>query len=305
MNIMPTTSESVDAIDQLIDRIGQLHASPTVAQKLLQLTRNPNFAIAQVANCLEQDPALAARILRVVNSSRYGLARKVSNIRHAAAYLGQRSLRMFAITFALVETLTSRSQSPLSTDYWPRAMTMASAASLMCETHAPESRDDAYTSGLLADVGILILAQLESQRYEPLFMIHEHGEALLEAEREEFGFTHPMLGARLLQLWEVPDQIVGAVAGHHGSEPNGETLSEVVQAADLLAAAIHDPTPEKLFLAALRVHQRFGMSREELVNFTQNLKEKMSDSESILDCGNAWARRRAGPTKWCSSWRRW
>ena len=282
---MSTISESMDAIDQLIDRIGQLHASPSVAQTLLHLTRNPEFEISKVAACLEHDPALAARILRVVNSSRYGLPRKVSNIRHAAAYLGQRSLRMFAITFALVETLTSRSQSPLTTSYWPRALTVATSASLLCETHAPECRDDAYTSGLLADVGILILAQLENLRYEPLFARHEHGEPLLDAEQQEFQFTHPQLGARLLELWEVPDSVVAAVALHHAPAVHGDTLSQVVQSADLLAAAINKPTPDNLFLAALRMHQKFGMNREQLICFTETLQERIADAQDIVDCG--------------------
>jgi HD-like signal output (HDOD) protein len=281
---MSPISESVDAVDQLIDRIGQLHASPTVAQKLLQLTRRPEFEISEVAGCLEHDPALAARILRIVNSSPYGLARKVSNIRHAAAYLGQPSLRMFAITFALVETVTSRSQSLLTTSYWPRALTLATAASLLSETHAPQSRDDAYTSGLLADVGILILAQLEPRRYESLFGEHEHGERLLEAEQETFQFTHPQLGARLLELWEVPDPVVHAVANHHSLTAQGDILSQVVQAADLLSAAINEPTPDKMFLAALRLHQKFGMNREQLISFTLTLEERIADGEDIVDC---------------------
>ncbi len=288
---MPILSESTDAIDRLIDRIGQLHASPTVAQRLLQLTRNPDFAIAEVAGCLERDPALAARILRVVNSSRYGLARKVSNIRQAAAYLGQRSLRMFAITFALVETLTSREESSVSKKYWPRAITLATAASLLSETHAPACRDDAYTSGLLADVGILVLAQLEPARYEPLFASYEHGEALLDAERAEFQFTHPELGARLLQLWEVPDPVVDAVAGHHASAPHDEQLSQVVQAADLLTAAIHDPRPNTLLPAALRLQEQFGIDRAGLISFTETLQENLTDGETFVDCGNVLAKR--------------
>lgn len=286
ISLMPSRHESIASIDELINRIGQLHASPTVAQKVLQLTRNPEFEIREVATCLEKDPALAARILRVVNSSRYGLSRQVSNIRHAAAYLGQRSLRMFAITFALVETLASRSSSPLSQNYWPRAITMATTAALLCDTHRLECRDAAYTSGLLADVGILILAQLEAKRYEPLFESHEHGTPLLEAEQNEFAFTHPMLGARLLQLWEVPDSTVNAVANHHQPDSQGDTLCRVVQGADLLASAIQHPTPENLVLSEIRFQQDFGMDRDAFVSFIENLEEKIAEGESLIDCGN-------------------
>lgn len=288
---MPSRHESFSAIDQLIDRIGQLHASPTVAQKVLQLTRNPEFEIREVAACLEQDPALAARILRVVNSSRYGLARKVSNVRQAAAYLGQRSLRMFAITFALVETLAGRSNSPLTNNYWPRAITMASTAALLCETHKLDCRDDAYTSGLLADMGILILAQLEAKRYEPLFESYEHGTPLLEAEQNAFDFTHPMLGARLLQVWEVPDSIVSAVANHHEPESQGDTLCRVVQTADLVASAINRPTPENLVFSEIRLQNDFGMDRDAFMCFIESLGDRIAEGEGMIDCGNVLPKR--------------
>jgi HD-like signal output (HDOD) protein len=283
--------QTPDVIDGFLDRMGQLHASPTVAQKLLQLTRDPDFEVAAVAGCLEHDPALAARILRVVNSSRYGLSRKVSNIRQAAAFLGQRSLRLFAITFGLVETLTAKSKSPLATGYWPRALTMANASSLLCERHEPELRDEAYTSGLLADVGILILAQLEAPRYEPVFALSEHGEELLAAEDAEFHFTHPRLGARLLELWEVPRSIVGAVASHHRPDCEGDALARVVQAAELLAAAIHDPAPDKLFLSAIRLHQEFGMRRRDLIDFAKNLMERIADGEDLMGSGRILTKR--------------
>ncbi len=231
------------------------------------------------------------RILRVVNSSRYGLTRNVSNIRQAAAFLGQRSLRLFAITFGLVETLSTRAKSPVCTGYWPRALTLASASALLCERLEPKLRDEAYTSGLLADVGILILAQLEARRYEPVFMLHEHGEELLQAEEAEFHLTHPELGARLLEHWEVPAAIVTAVANHHRPESLKDPLARVVQAADLLAAAIHDPAPDKLFLSAIRLHQEFGMSRPNLIDFALALKERIEEGEDPMDCGRLLAKK--------------
>ncbi len=164
---------------------------------------------------------------------------------------------------------------------------MASAASLLCEQYAPDCRDDAYTSGLLADVGILILAQLETKRYEILFTTHEHGTPLLEAEQEEFQFTHPHLGARLLELWEVPDPVVNAVAHHHKSEDaNQEPLTQVVQTADLLASAVIDPTPEKLFLSAFKLHQDFNLDRDGLAAFMDSLKDKIHEGEDMVGCGN-------------------
>src|SRR5579872_3465265 len=82
-----TTDGSATALDRMIRQIDRLHSGPGVAQKILALIRDPDFDMVEVAECLEHDPALSARVLGLVNSSRYGLAHKIASIRHAAAFL--------------------------------------------------------------------------------------------------------------------------------------------------------------------------------------------------------------------------
>ena len=108
---------ALEKMDRLMTRTGRLHSSASVTQKILSLMRNPDFDMTEVVACLERDPALAAKILRVVNSTHYGLAHRVSCLRHAATILGQRSLRMFAVTFALVDTFISGPLESLYVDY--------------------------------------------------------------------------------------------------------------------------------------------------------------------------------------------
>ena len=98
------TPETLKAADKLIGKIDQLHSSPQVSQKILNLTKNSDYNLNEVTKWLENDPAMTTRILRTINSSRYGLRHKVTNVRQAAAYIGQRSLRLITLTFGLVET---------------------------------------------------------------------------------------------------------------------------------------------------------------------------------------------------------
>ena len=97
------TTDSCNAMESLIRQIDRLHSVPGVAQKILGLIRKPDFSLKEVAECLEHDPALSARVLGLVNSSRYGLANRVTSIRHAAALLGQRSLRLVTLSFSLID----------------------------------------------------------------------------------------------------------------------------------------------------------------------------------------------------------
>src|SRR5438309_12103419 len=96
------TNGSVTALEKLVRQIDRLHSGAGVAQRILALIRDPDFDMAEVAECLEHDPALSARILGMVNSSRYGLAHRIASIRHAAAFLGRRSLQLVTLSFSLV-----------------------------------------------------------------------------------------------------------------------------------------------------------------------------------------------------------
>jgi HD-like signal output (HDOD) protein len=280
-------AQSLDAIDLLIARIGQLHASPTIARKILTLTRSAEFDVAEVAASLEHDPALAARVLRVVNSSRYGLRHRVSSIKLAANFLGQRSLRLFAVTFAVVDALTKNRRGRLYSDYWQRALATATAASRLAKTQAEVDADDAYTVGLLADVGVLMLAQLEGERYEPLYNCCADGFELLALERGEFGFGHPLLGARLLENWGLPASIVEAVAAHH-DRPDRSDRSDgheraaglilTVQAADRLATAFLVPNRLNLTGTARFFLDHLGIAPRELLAFARTCVPEITET---------------------------
>ena len=106
-----------DQIARLIERADRIHTAPQVAQSLLRLTQDIDFDIYEVVACIEKDPALVARMLRIVNSSHYGLRHPVGNLQQAVAYLGQRTLRLIAMTFSIVEVFTRGAAKRLYADY--------------------------------------------------------------------------------------------------------------------------------------------------------------------------------------------
>ena len=98
-------SEAV-TIDDLVSRAERLHTAPEIAYSILRLTRDEDFDLEQLADCLTRDPALSARILCVVNSSQYGLRHEVRSLRHALVLCGCRTVRILALTFTVVDALT-------------------------------------------------------------------------------------------------------------------------------------------------------------------------------------------------------
>ncbi|MCA9071671.1 MAG: hypothetical protein KDA84_22245, partial [Planctomycetaceae bacterium] len=90
----------------------------------------------------------------------------------------------------------------------------------------------------------------------------------------------------LLQVWEVPDSIVNAVANHHQPESQGDTLSRVVQVADVLASAINNPSQENVVFSEIRLQQDFDMDRDAFLALIESLGKQIADSETLVDCGN-------------------
>lgn len=269
-----TTTTRKAAAERFADTLGQLQGSRGVARRLLALTSDPEFRLKEVVGCLEADPALAAKTLRVVNSSRYGLRQAVSSVRQAAALLGQKSLRLFAVSFSLMDGMTKGPAAPLAVGYGRRAVLMASAAARLAKLDGKVAADEAYTAGLLADVGVLILAQYQPKIYLPAYESCTHGPELVLAERELFDIAHPELGSRFLARWDVPRDVVAAVAVHHDdpavrlaaevagecAAADGGRLGAALRAADLFATALADPAPARVRAAAAALKREFGVA---------------------------------------------
>jgi HD-like signal output (HDOD) protein len=262
-----STCDKAEAIQLMIKRTESLQSSPTVARKIVSLTKTADFNMREVVNCLEHDPALAAKILRVVNSSHYGLSRQVASIKHAATIIGQRSLRMFAVTFGLVDILAKGSARMLIDDYWQRASLIASGASRIVTIHDRKHFDDAYTAGLLADVGLLVLAQSVGESYVELYKSCCHGDRLSAAEEQEFGFTHAELGAQLLRDWELPSGVVEAVLMHHSRTPDQNLVSDAVRAGNLVAELLDEPSEDRLVTLSTFLAEAFDASPESPADF--------------------------------------
>ena len=228
-------------IDSLITHASQLHSPPEIAQKLLKLTRHDDFLIRDVVECIHRDPAMSAKMLRLVNSVRYGLRTRVTNLNQTVALLGRRTVRLMALTFSIVDTLASGPARSIYNSFWRDALTMASGAARLAGRLKNVDCDDAYVAGLLADVGSLVMAQVRGDRYLSIYECCR-GAALCAAEQQTFGFDHTEVGARMLQHWQFSAETVDAVRQHHrdnAAEPmaiatrGGAILAETVWTDDV------------------------------------------------------------------------
>lgn len=206
------------SIRDVVNRIDMLPVLPDNSQKLLAELENEDCSMPKVGAIISKDPALSADILKVVNSSFFGLSQPVSTPTKAATYLGTDLLHGLVISANLFSTFDPARFPGFSVPLlWTHAMNSALFCRTLCR-EAPFSLDpdEGFNAGLLHDVGKLILADKFPKKYKKVLdLLAWETMTSAQAEQEVFGTGHAELGAYLLGLWGFPESTVKAVAGHH------------------------------------------------------------------------------------------
>lgn len=276
--------EPTDTIDQLLQRLEKLHSSPAVALRILEITRDPEYDPYEVTACLERDPSLTATVLRLVNSSYYSLPQRVTEIQRAIAYLGRRSLRLTVLGFGLSKALSQGCPKEIHQIYWRRSLTLGVAARKLAERTGDKSvqPEAAFASGLLADLGMLVLAQLETEKYLPICQAPDHFVTQVVNEREAFGFTHVEVGTRLMQSWNLPEELIEAASHHHKSPVDAQPLSHVLKAANLLCEVLWTTDSPHMRLLLPLLKTRFDLGVDDLIELATDCKRAVEESLEIF-----------------------
>lgn len=201
-----------DAIEQIVSRAGALFTLPAVAVEVLRLTESPRVDVHALKACIERDPALTVKILRVVNSSLFGLPREVSDLNQALALLGIKPLKLLALGFSLPEGLFLTAARDQLDWYWKTSLVRAVSAREISEQLFGKPGDDAFLAGLLQDIGVLVLLGELREPYAALLSEAIASQVdLAGLERESLGFDHRQLTAGLLKRWNLPPLLVSAI----------------------------------------------------------------------------------------------
>lgn len=210
----------IHGVEKLLGRIGDLPAVPETVAEVLRLTDQPDVTITAVSQCIERDPALAAKLLKVSNSPYFGMSQIVGTLKLALVVLGLREVRHLVLGVALFSELRdSRSERLfLRHNFWDHSCKVAGMARKLSQHYRLDLEGEDFTAGLLHDIGKLILWS-RLPEYEALFVnAGGHSARLVEAERDAFGFDHADAAAVLAARWQLPDSLVDAIWRHHPGE---------------------------------------------------------------------------------------
>lgn len=217
-----------DRLKPFLAVVGDLPGIPIVASKVMVAAADPATGADDLREIIECDPALAARILKVANSSLYSFSRSIETLRHAIALLGFRTVENMVMAASLKDTFKNFGLSERL--LWEHA-TLSGAVAARLSSYGPidVDRESAFTAGLLHDLGKVALANTARERYQAVIArTYNDGVAFHEAEREEFGFDHAELGALVAEKWKLPEALVLAIRHHH-DEPDAYPPGAVEQ----------------------------------------------------------------------------
>jgi HD-like signal output (HDOD) protein len=204
-------------IEPLFARITEISTLPQVALRTLQLADDPESTAADMANVIQSDPAFAARVLRVVNSSSFGIRGGVASLNQAVVLLGFREMRNLALTTHVASLFrkTTGHGHYRRRHLWLHMVSVAVVARHIATTCRTVPAEEVYLAGLLHDVGTILLDQALHRPFCQVLDALEPNDVVTDVENSILGFDHTALGRHALTAWGLPGEICDAAAYHH------------------------------------------------------------------------------------------
>lgn len=251
----------------LVSGLGSLPSAPQSFAAITAVLEQPDVSLPAVADAIEQDAGCSAKLLQLVNSAFFGLAREITTVQAAVTYLGLGPVRDVVLAAEVADMFRCASPDLARTVSEINDHSLAVAAAAR-DLAPPAQAHDAFIAGVLHDVGRLALAAVAPEEFRAVQVERrQRGVPLSHVEQVHFDATHADVGAYLLRLWGLPFTLVDAVARHHdpdagrdpdpvvaavavaeamaagdADEPGGD--SEGPATLDLTAAGVAAPTPE-------------------------------------------------------------
>ncbi len=231
-----------DKIRRIMAQVKSFPGMPVTAAKLLKMLDDPKSTAAQIEDVLRYDAGLTANILKLTNSAYFGIPSKVSSVRQAIMMLGWKRLLQLVMTMCMSTVM----KKPIvgydlpQGALWRHSVAVSVAAEAVVKALKIPEAEEVFTAALLHDVGKLVLGGFVKNDMDQIKAMVAKGIAFEVAEYMVIGTDHAEIGARILNKWDFPEDLVNAVSWHHDPETCNHhcTLSDIVHVANTVGLRI-------------------------------------------------------------------
>lgn len=287
-------SAETPTLAAIADRADRLFTPPAVAMEVLRLTDEPRVDARALCDVIESDPALAIKLLRVVNSSLYGMPEEIGSLSQAVALVGVQPLKLLVLGFALPDGLFDNLTGEGLRRYWSETLTTATAARMIAETGWGRLGDEALVAGLMQGIGQLALLGQLGDEYAELLQAAagrppiEPARPVGPAERTALGFEHRELSVELARRWRLPNRIIEPIAAQAdparlGSLSGDEAcLAQSLRLANLLTQLVVRRDLGALGQLIDEANRYRGISRRQVNALVNSLQEKTTQLAAAM-----------------------
>ncbi len=211
-------AETEELIHSFLQSAGNLPTLPGIALRILNAVQQEETGLKEIGDILRSDPPLAAKVLKIANSSLYG--RKVSTVQHAVNLLGAELIRNLVLSFSLIQNIRAEDSSLFNySRFWKDSLVNAIASRWIQQRRFPSLKEDAFIAGLIHNIGILILVRCAPLQYRQIQeMALEQDLPLYLAEEKVLELNHLQVGHYLARQWGFPNNLIAPIAYHHFPE---------------------------------------------------------------------------------------
>jgi putative nucleotidyltransferase with HDIG domain len=204
-------------VAEAVKKVATIATLPEVTMKIIKTVEDPRSSATQLHKIVAHDPALVTRILKVVNSSFYGLPGQIASIERAIVLLGLNAVKNIAVAASLGQLFrgVKLCDGFTAKDLWTHCVAVACASRELAKGMNPAHADEAFLAGMIHDIGLLVSLQTgPEQLQEVCAEVRKKNLDFCETERVLTGVDHQMLGAGLAEMWKFP-RACQVVAGRH------------------------------------------------------------------------------------------
>ncbi len=220
----------------------ELASLPAVVMRAMELLNDPETSASDIGQVISEDPALSAKLLKIVNSAFYSFPSRIDTISRAITIVGTLEITDLILGSTAVDAFAGLPNELIDmTHFWEHSLYAGVVARVLARHHRAPNTERFFVSGLLHDIGSLVLYHQRPEESRAALEKARAGTSLHLAEQEIFGFDHSDVGAELMQAWNLPEAFIEAARYHHRPTETKRFPLEaaMVHLADVIAASAH------------------------------------------------------------------
>lgn len=273
-------------IEQVLDKVKELPTLPDVVFRVNEVVNDPSTSATDLEKVISQDQAIAAKVLRLVNSAFYGLPGRVDTLSRAIPLLGFSTVRNLVMSLSIF-TATPITDFDMK-QFWRHSFATSTAAKAIAQADSLPDGESASLAGLIHDIGkVLLFQHFVKQVQAVLKMVDDRGVSFIQAERSLYATDHAEIGGAIAEKWGFPPNLTAAIAHHHNPEPAGDLADfvSIVASANVLTQPIEEGflLDAGYELAAEACEGLYPLSQKTFSNVQRDLDKQMQFFENFID----------------------